>query len=1094
MASNSIIGTPLSELIENGVLLENMQRIAANGKSTYTQMIEILKLLNVVYSPERDFELTSTLKVNVGAIGIVVIKNGKVLITYKAENVYKGIVFKLTDVDYTVSFGNSDDDTSDSTVIKCVVFNSERDAGAPEDTEDYAIGSYAYSDGNIYKLNEEYHWEVVTDNIDDHYIIVSYAGVYFYDNGVVALVSKRYDDTYVRNMINTLDDSLTRQLRELKNTKQDYLVSGTNIKTVNGLSLLGEGNIEIKSSATVLVVSYAGDDPQQKEGAWIKDQIYYDTSNGFFYKCDRTGDVPSTQVEIADGSILYIEQPYAAFYCYDNQIDGEPIPFAKPVDDSFSPTSHNAIENAVVTQRFLEKQDNLDATNGIIIRSKEEEEIDEEDDNDAKLIIELDRDKLDAIVDSLFGITSLRTKVDTIWNELHPTPEPDPDPDPDPQPAAFEPTIGNWGTIRIDKAPEEITVADVMHEDYELDLLADLEDEDISIWWEGDTPPEGKYYITPEKAGLVHYPTGRLDLAYANRKALCDITSNEGTYANCVGLLLGYSGEAEVYYFDYSPGDGTERSCVVNGVTYTYQTADEGLLKDFNHCLDRGIVIKKDFTIKGLTFDSNNKPTSGLIMSATHDNGDGTNYTGGPFFYTRHSLNLIGVKFTQRSEYGCIIIDSVEGINQVQITDCWFTHSNSNLYQKTLAVQFVGRDETPIDAIDGTLKETNCIKDVLIYNNVFDGSTAIQGFVSANGLTNISNNWQCVRFLDSCRIVGNTFSSSSTYAINLAYHNENRSYHLWIAYTQCPVYIVDNTVAGKPGIVDGKNSNTQHCAFLLKLGRTYILRNRISNYVVRQLTGATIAFVYGGCTALYFCRNTCENIAGFSTNRPALILYKASPTPSKYINDGTVYSTVRYIHSNTFKQDIATINTWWTAWLNSGSATSFDTGLDFDTCLAVPVLGYTENVVDNITLKNNIFNLRTIFGISFYSACAVKDVLVEGNTFNFGRQMFYNDNAFSGMFTINSCNTVSIIDNRFVTELSDIRLISLNGTIAGAAAITVEENGVLTGTSLKLYKGTASSSSPTINTLPNNNGYVIAAGDITPEEQAIIDGDTTPVS
>lgn len=38
-------------------------------------------------------------------------------------------------------------------------------------------------------------------------------------------------------------------------SKQDTLVSGTNIKTVNGQTLLGEGNIEIQGGGTITVDS-----------------------------------------------------------------------------------------------------------------------------------------------------------------------------------------------------------------------------------------------------------------------------------------------------------------------------------------------------------------------------------------------------------------------------------------------------------------------------------------------------------------------------------------------------------------------------------------------------------------------------------------------------------------------------------------------------------------------------------------------------------------------------------------------------------------------------------------------------------------------
>lgn len=45
------------------------------------------------------------------------------------------------------------------------------------------------------------------------------------------------------NKIDALDKEMA--------TKQDLLVSGTNIKTINSQSLLGEGNIEIESGSNI---------------------------------------------------------------------------------------------------------------------------------------------------------------------------------------------------------------------------------------------------------------------------------------------------------------------------------------------------------------------------------------------------------------------------------------------------------------------------------------------------------------------------------------------------------------------------------------------------------------------------------------------------------------------------------------------------------------------------------------------------------------------------------------------------------------------------------------------------------------------------
>ena len=50
------------------------------------------------------------------------------------------------------------------------------------------------------------------------------------------------------NQLSTDTSAINTEVQTLKTDKQDTLVSGTNIKTINGQSLLGEGNIEIQQS------------------------------------------------------------------------------------------------------------------------------------------------------------------------------------------------------------------------------------------------------------------------------------------------------------------------------------------------------------------------------------------------------------------------------------------------------------------------------------------------------------------------------------------------------------------------------------------------------------------------------------------------------------------------------------------------------------------------------------------------------------------------------------------------------------------------------------------------------------------------------
>ena len=57
-------------------------------------------------------------------------------------------------------------------------------------------------------------------------------------------------------------DGLTRydgKIKEVIGTKQDSLVSGTNIKTINGTSILGSGDITISTNPTAITDEEIGD-------------------------------------------------------------------------------------------------------------------------------------------------------------------------------------------------------------------------------------------------------------------------------------------------------------------------------------------------------------------------------------------------------------------------------------------------------------------------------------------------------------------------------------------------------------------------------------------------------------------------------------------------------------------------------------------------------------------------------------------------------------------------------------------------------------------------------------------------------------------
>jgi hypothetical protein len=66
--------------------------------------------------------------------------------------------------------------------------------------------------------------------------------------------NKQIDDIIeIASILNKVEQSVTsnnKDISDLQSGKQDLLVSGLNIKTINGESVLGSGNIDISNTKT----------------------------------------------------------------------------------------------------------------------------------------------------------------------------------------------------------------------------------------------------------------------------------------------------------------------------------------------------------------------------------------------------------------------------------------------------------------------------------------------------------------------------------------------------------------------------------------------------------------------------------------------------------------------------------------------------------------------------------------------------------------------------------------------------------------------------------------------------------------------------
>lgn len=137
------------------------------------------------------------------------------------------------------------------------------------------------------------------------------------------------------------DDELAVAISEIDvtdqiSTKQDKLVSGTNIKTVNGQSLLGKGNITIEGGANVDLDGYVTDDELAKAISEIEGGTYIHIGTS----------APS------DTSMLWIDTDDSS----ENSGSNDSVDLSNYVTQT---DLNEALENIDVTDQLTTKQDKL---------------------------------------------------------------------------------------------------------------------------------------------------------------------------------------------------------------------------------------------------------------------------------------------------------------------------------------------------------------------------------------------------------------------------------------------------------------------------------------------------------------------------------------------------------------------------------------------------------------------------------------------------------------------------------------------------------------------------------------------------------------
>ena len=139
-------------------------------------------------------------------------------------------------------------------------------------------------------------------------------------------------------------------------TKQDTLVSGTNIKTINGETLLGEGNITIQGGGGGS--SYTAGDGIDIINDVISVTGKVDTSTYNNYTAATDTALASKQTTLTAGTGISI---------VDNVISATGGGGSITIDPSLDSGSTNPVANSAITNAINEKQNKLTASHGITI-------------------------------------------------------------------------------------------------------------------------------------------------------------------------------------------------------------------------------------------------------------------------------------------------------------------------------------------------------------------------------------------------------------------------------------------------------------------------------------------------------------------------------------------------------------------------------------------------------------------------------------------------------------------------------------------------------------------------------------------------------
>ncbi|MBQ0154934.1 MAG: hypothetical protein KBS70_09230, partial [Bacteroidales bacterium] len=127
--------------------------------------------------------------------------------------------------------------------------------------------------------------------------------------------------TYKDGVYSFIEESFESASVERLNGKQDTLISGENIKTINGESILGNGNIEISGGDNVFLARYGITTWAEINEAASNGKLIHATFNGRLYNLE-------TALPVESGAIIFytVQAAYSMRLSVIQQILGLTLP------------------------------------------------------------------------------------------------------------------------------------------------------------------------------------------------------------------------------------------------------------------------------------------------------------------------------------------------------------------------------------------------------------------------------------------------------------------------------------------------------------------------------------------------------------------------------------------------------------------------------------------------------------------------------------------------------------------------------------------------------------------------------------------------